>query len=263
MKLFGLPYRNTRAGETATMGETTPRRDDDSKLFPPTRWSLVAGSRNAESAGKALSELCHIYWFPVYAYFRSMDRDHHDSQDLAQGFFARILERGDFAKADPDRGRLRTFLCVAARRYVISSDRRERCSKRGGNAVTVSLDSGKAELLYRNTPCHQGTPETCFDRHWATAVLEEATGRLASEYRARSKGELFAALYPYLGRHARNGDQGETATALGMGIGAFRMAVSRFRQRYGEILRETVADTLADPAKVEEEIDYLLQLFRG
>ena len=232
-------------------------------LFPPTRWSLVAGSRQRESSGKALSELCEIYWFPVYAYIRSMGKSYHDAQDLTQSFLAHFLDRGDFKRADQKRGRMRTYLCVAAKRYVISDDRRENCFKRGGETVTISFDAEQAEFLYRTTPCDGETPETTFDRRWATALLKEATDRLEAEYSNRGKETLFTAIHPYLSHHTERGSQEAVAAKLGMGIGAFRMAITRLRQRYGEILRETVADTLADPheSEVEAEIAYLLQLF--
>ena len=238
-----------------TMSEPKPT------LFPPTRWSLVAGSRQRESSGKALSELCEIYWYPVYAYIRSMGKSHHDAQDLTQSFLAYFLDRGDFKRANKDRGRMRTFLCVAVKRYVISDDRRENCFKRGGDTVTISFDAEQAEFLYRTTPCDGETPETNFDRRWATALLQEATNRLESEYGNRGKQTLFAAIHPYLSHHTDRGSQEKVAARLDMGIGAFRMAITRLRQRYGEILRETVADTLTDPSEVESEIAYLLQLF--
>ena len=132
------------------------------KLFPGTRWSLVAQSREPEAANRALSELCNIYWFPVYAYIRSLDQRHHDAQDLAQAFFASLLDREDFAKADPQRGRLRTFLCVAVKRFVISAYREKNRLKRGGGVFLVSIDVDEADEQYNIEPREEETPETYF-----------------------------------------------------------------------------------------------------
>ena len=225
---------------------------NERKLFPGTRWSLVAQSREPEAATRALSELCEIYWYPVYAYIRSMGKNHHDAQDLTQGVFASLIDRKHFAKADPERGRLRTFLCVAVKRFVISSDRKGGRRKRGGQVVQMSIDADQADGLYRLEPCEEETPETYFDRRWATTVIETAIARLKDEYATKGKEDLFAAMRPYLSSRSSDERQSEVAAELGMKVNAFRMAVFRLRQRYRELLRSTVADTLVNRKKVDE-----------
>lgn len=236
-------------------------KEQEGKLFSKTRWSLVAQAREPGQAQRALSELCQIYWYPVYAYIRSLGKSHHDAQDLAQGVFAYLLERGDFAKADADRGRLRTYLCVAVKRYVFRADRDRNRIKRGGAHLTLSLDAGEGERKFEREPCEHESPETYFDRNWATALIETALANLEGKYRSKGKAELFAELRPYISINASSDSQGDAAERLGMKVGTFRMAVTRVRQRYGEILRETVADTLTDPEKVEEELGHLLEVF--
>ena len=219
----------------------------------------MAQSRQPEAANRALSELCRIYWYPVYAYIRSMDKSHHDAQDLTQAFFASLLDREDFAKADPQRGRLRTFLCVAVKRFVISAYRERTRLKRGGGTFVFSIDAEEAEGLYRIEPREEETPETYFDRRWATTVIETAIATLEDEYADKGREKLFAALRPYLSCRSGDERQEEVADALGIKVGTLRMAIARLRQRYGELLRATVADTLSDPARVEEELGHLVE----
>ena len=192
MKLFTFPTLSIDSNRSTFVGKATMTADDpnEGKLFPGTRWSLVAQSREPEAANRALSELCRIYWYPVYAYIRSMGKNHHDAQDLAQGVFASLLNRDDFAKADAERGRLRTYLCVAVKRFVISSDRKGGRLKRGGQMNEISLDADEADGFYRLEPCEEETPETYFDRRWATKVIETAIKRLKDEYAAKGQRGL-------------------------------------------------------------------------
>ena len=245
--------------ETETMEVEDP---NGGKLFPGTRWSLVAQSREPEAANRALSELCQIYWYPVYAYIRSMDKRHHVAQDLTQAFFVSLLDREDFAKADPQRGRLRTFLCVAVKRFVISAHREKTRLKRGGGVFVLSIDAEEADGLYRIEPREEETPETYFDRRWATTVIETAIATLKDEYASKGREKLFAALRPYLSSRSGDERQDEVAAGLGIKVGTLRMAVNRLRQRYGELLRSTVADTLADPTKADEELGHLFEVFQ-
>lgn len=234
---------------------------EDGKLFAQTRWSLVAQAREPEKAERALAELCQIYWYPVYAYIRSLGKGHHDAQDLAQGTFEYLLGRDDFAKLDAEKGRLRTYLCVAAKRYVYRAARDQGRLKRGGGTATVSLDADEGERRYREEPHEGETPETLFDRSWATALIEETLSALEGEYHAKDRAALFEELRPYVCAHSQNDLQREAAARLGIKVGTFAMSVARVRQRYGEILRQTVADTLTDPSKADEELAHLLDLF--
>ncbi|MFT5471179.1 MAG: DNA-directed RNA polymerase specialized sigma24 family protein [Verrucomicrobiales bacterium] len=231
------------------------------ELFPPTRWTLVAQSRDPKSAGRALDQLCELYWFPVYAFIRCKGKSHHDAQDLTQGFFASLLSRDDFAKADPERGKLRAFITHAATRFVISSDRMQHQKKRGGDITPISLDVEEARRKFDSELSTNETPESCFERLWAITVLDTAQKLLKEEYKAKGKAELLAAIIPYVSLNSRGKEKMEIATQLGLSDGAFRMALFRMRQRYGEVLRDTVADTLTDPSEVEDELSYLFEIF--
>ncbi|MCB1100264.1 MAG: sigma-70 family RNA polymerase sigma factor [Verrucomicrobiales bacterium] len=235
----------------------------EAKLFPPTRWSLVAqSSGQPEVAAKALSELCQIYWYPVYAFVRTMGKDHHDAEDLTQGFFAHLLGRGDFSKADRSLGKLRSFLCITVKRYVISNERRDRRFKRGGHVRIVSLDAEADERRFRSEPSTSETPETLYERRWASTLLSAAIDRLKVDYEKRNQAELLTAMLPYLSPNAREDRQTEIAEQFGMATGAFRMNVHRMRQRYNEFLRAIIADTVEDRSEIDEELAYLLRLFQ-
>ena len=104
--------------------------------FATTRWSIVLAAGLAvsvESRG-ALESLCETYWFSVYAYVRRHAAIAEDAQDLAQGFFAHLLDKEAIGKAHPDRGRLRAFLLTALQNFLANERQKARAEKRGGGA---------------------------------------------------------------------------------------------------------------------------------
>src|SRR5262245_5371631 len=94
--------------------------------FDQTHWSLIATLRCGESprVREALETLCRAYWYPLYAYVRRCGKSPEDAADLTQSFFAQFLETDAFARADPERGRLRTFLLSAMQRFIRDDWRR-------------------------------------------------------------------------------------------------------------------------------------------
>ena len=234
---------------------------DETNRFKATRWTLVNQTRDPEERKVALAELCQIYWSPLYDYVRAMGKDHHEAQDLVQGYFGQLLERGDFEKAEKERGKLRCYLCTAVRRYVIGEDRREKRLKRGGKIEFISMDMDEAEREFLLEPCEDETPETYFDRRWASKLLATAADVLESEYEAKGHADQFAEMVPYLSLNAAGEKYAEIGARIGLTHGAVGMGVYRLRQRYKEIVRQNVRDTLADPSQVDEEIDHLFQIF--
>ena len=241
--------------------ESAQETEEDAKLFPMTRWTLVAKTKNSAAAGKALSELCEMYWYPVYAYIRSMGKAHHDAQDLAQSFFAALLAKDGFSKGDPELGRLRCYLCVAVKRHVMTADRDGRRQKRGGGKEVFSLDADEAERKFSREPCNEDTPETFFDKRWATKVIETAIATIREGYEERGKVKQFEAARPFLSLYSGEGEHEAVAERLGIKVNAFRTIVYRLRQRYKEALRELVGDTLADKSKIDEELQHLFEIF--
>jgi RNA polymerase sigma-70 factor (ECF subfamily) len=225
-------------------------------IFATTRWSVVlaAGGNNTQ-AGAALGELCRLYWYPLYAFVRRQGHDAHDAQDLTQEFFARLIEKewlGDVAR---ERGRFRSWLLAAMRHFLANEWNRLRTQKRGGGAPVVSLDETDAEGRYVHEPAAVTDAEQLFDRRWAMTLLDEVIARLQSEMRAAGKEAQFEAMKGALA--GGSVDYEAIVTRLGMKEGAARVAVHRLRERYRELLRAAVGETVESPAEIEGELRHL------
>ena len=231
--------------------------------FPATRWSVVLQARQDASPDQgraALEELCRQYWFPLYAFARRRGLPSADAEDLTQSFFAELLTARLFEAADPAQGRLRTFLLTAFQRRLADHHRREHALKRGGGLQIISIDLDAAEGRLRVEPADHETPESAFEVRWAVALLEAAMTRLEQEYAAEGKPAHFEALRPFLTAAQTHGEgYAELAGQLQLTKMAARQAVHRMRERFRQILRHCVLDTLRDPtpAAVEEELTAL------
>jgi RNA polymerase sigma-70 factor (ECF subfamily) len=224
--------------------------------FPTTRWSQVvaAGERASPEAINALAQLCSAYWYPLYAFVRRKGHSPDEAADLVQGTFLTLLDRDGLAAVAPERGRFRSFLIAACAHYLADCRDRDRAAKRGGGAAPIRIDRVDAEGRYSAEPVNDWTAERLFDRRWATGLLENAVSRLEAESTAAGKAALVSHLLPTLTGGRGNIPLAAIAVELGMTEGAVKMAASRLRKRYGEILREEIACTVADPADVEDEV---------
>jgi RNA polymerase sigma factor (sigma-70 family) len=233
--------------------------------FLTTRWSLVeaVGAGDEERARAALAELCEQYWFPLYAFVRRRGTSAHEAEDVVQGFFADLIERGDLARVTRGAGRFRAFLKVAARNHLANVRDRERAAKRGGGRVRLGLDFGEAEERLALEPAHDETPERTFDRLWALELLNGCLAALEREYQDGGRGETFDALRAALAGGEAPLDYAAAAARLGTSEGACRTAATRLRKRLGEHLRARIAETVAGPAEVEGELDELLAALSG
>ncbi|GAC1474924.1 MAG: sigma factor [Isosphaeraceae bacterium] len=242
---------------TAGAPVTDPKAAAQSKApFPTTHWSRIvrAGDPAEPGAREAVAELCAAYWYPLYAFVRRKGHDPDDAADLVQGTFATLLARDGLADLAPGRGRLRSYLMAACAHHMADRRDHDQAARRGGGRAPVSIDRLKAEGRYGAEPSHDLTAERLFERRWATGLLERAVERLEAEVAAVGKSALLARLLPAL-----TGGRGEVphavvAVELGMTAGAVKTAASRLRRRYGELLREEIARTVADPAEVEAEV---------
>ena len=234
--------------------------------FRTTRWSVVldAGNRSGRAAAnRALSELCQIYWAPLYAYLRRTGSSPIDAEDLVQGFIADLLSRDDLQRANPARGRFRSFLLASLKHFVANQRDRAQAQKRGGGQTVLALEAATAERRLQHEPMHAETAEKAFDRQWALTLLDRVRNQLRDDYTTSGKGELIAALEVYLTGEAVAPSYAATAERLRMSEAAIKMAVHRLRQRFGERLREEIAHTLASADEVEEEIRRLLAALQG
>lgn len=229
------------------------------KLFFSTRWAMVlkAGDSAATTAEalSALSELCQVYWRPVYVFLRKLGYRHEDAQDLTQGFFAHFIENRGYAHADREKGRFRSYLLVALKHFIADARDREQALKRGGGTVLGSLDDNAEAQLAQGARCQA---DEVYDREWASSLVRQALDRLAQEYELAGKSELFGCLMPRLAATEEAAiPYEEIARRLRRGVSTLRRELDRLRARYRAILREEVRATVPEVMDVDEELRYL------
>jgi RNA polymerase sigma factor (sigma-70 family) len=241
-------------------GEST---EPASSKFGPTRWSVViAAGRDESAAGReALETLCRSYWQPIYAFVRRQGYSPCDAEDLTQEFFARLLESRSLAEVEPAKGRFRSFLLASLKHFLINEGERARAVKRGGGRVLIPIDGRLAETLQGPDPVE--TPEQSFERQWALALLERAVSKLRQECAREGKEERYDKLKWTLRTNRRLIPYGELGAELGLSEAAVKVAVFRLRQRYGQLVREEIAQTVSTPEEVQEEVRALLRALEG
>jgi len=232
--------------------------------FTTTHWSsiLAAGDASSPKAQAALEALCRVYWYPLYAYVRRKGHGADDAQDLTQEFFARLLARNYLSVADRNKGKFRSFLLGSLEHFLAREWTKARAQKRGGGQAVLSLNAMDAENRYLLEPSHELTPEKIFDRRWATTLLAQALSRLREECVANHKGDLFGKVECFLSGEKGEASYADLAAGLKMSEGAIKVAVHRLRQRYGELVRAEIAQTVASPKEVDEELQYLFAVLR-
>jgi RNA polymerase sigma factor (sigma-70 family) len=224
--------------------------------FVTTHWSVVltAGRDDTPRARAALEQLCRNYWRPLYAYVRRAGYSREEAEDRTQEFFARLLAHNSVSKADPERGRFRSFLLASLRHFLAHEWERNHARKRGGGAQFIPLDFDTAETACLQPTAPDDTPDRAYDRHWALALLDAVLGRLRQEYRDAGREDLFVGLKDTLSGGRAEIPYRELGARLGLSEGAVKVAAHRLRQRYRDLLREEVANTVAGPGEVEEEL---------
>ena len=234
---------------------------DDPARFHTTRWSaiLVAAQSQLPGSQAALSELCRLYWYPLYAFARRRGHGPSDAQDLTQGFFLHLLEHRALKQVQPLKGKFRSFLLASFQNFILDETSRARCLKRGGNREFVFLDAEDAESRYRLEPADVLTAEKIYDARWAMTLLGHAVERLRQEYAARGEMSRFDVLQIFVGvgEEKTPPSYEEVAKSLRLSVGAAKTLIHRFRKRYGAILREEIGRTVTDPAEIEQEIHAL------
>lgn len=226
--------------------------------FRTTRWSVVrAAARDHPERRLALEQMIRSYWMPLYAFVRRRGESVEAAQDLTQGFFVRLMERDDFAGLDPSAGRFRAFLLASMKNYLSRERERRRAQKRRGDLEAQSLEFDSAERLYLEDRTSLDA-EQLFERRWALTVLRRALDRLRAEYAATGRAALFDALSGYVTGES-DVPYAEIGAELGLATNGVKTAVRRLRQRLGEALRREVAETVLDPAEIEDELKNLLR----
>jgi len=219
----------------------------------------LAGDADHPEAHAALSSLCQDYWRPLYYFARRKGHPPADAQDLTQGFIMGLLEKGGIARADRERGSFRSFLIGAFCNYLANEHRNQLTQKRGRGVPLLSLDEDP-EAGFLQQLVDVTTPELLYERAWATALLERVMARLREEYEKANRGAFFEAIQPNLSGAVGRPGYAQLGEQVGMSESALTVAVHRMRRRYGELLREEIAATVATPEAVEEELRYLINI---
>ena len=226
--------------------------------FPTTRWTLVVAAADPQrkEARSALVSLCEGYWYPLYAYIRRRGYPADQAQDLTQEFFIRVLEGRYLDRADPEKGRFRSFhvdlaeiLCGRRRRPPSRAKTRRR-------GAWCPLEFSSGEERYQREPAHDETPERIFERRWALSVLDRVVERLRNEFVHHGRPEHFERLKVFLLGQS-DAPYAALAREMNTSEGALKVAIHRLRKRYRELFRQEIADTVADPAEVESELRFL------
>ncbi len=233
--------------------------------FATTHWSVVLQACHTPSprSRAALETLCRAYWYPLYAFIRRQGHGPNEAQDLTQEFFAHLLESESFSRADPRKGRFRSFLLGALKHFLVNEWHHNHRLKRGGGCVVFSLDEIDPETRFAAEPADELTPEIAYERRWAEAVLAQVLVRLRGEFAAGGQASRFEALKVFLQAGQEPASYAEVAQQLRLSEAAVKSAIYRLRQRYGELIRAEITHTVASPAEVEDELRHLLAVLCG
>ena len=240
-------------------GPHEPVETTHQQSFVTTHWSVVLAARapDAPQAAAALAELCRTYWYPLYAFVRRKGHSPPDAQDLTQAFFARLLEKNYVAQADRERGRFRTYLLAALSHFLADEWDKTQRLKRGGGLEIISFDAASAEERYRLEPVEQLDAAKLYERRWVTTLFDKVLSRIEEEFRDSGKGRLFEGLKRSLIAEDSGVSYAQLGVQLGLKEDAVKQAVHRMRLRYRELFREEIAQTVAGPDEVEDELKHL------
>lgn len=240
--------------------------NEPSRGFQTTHWSVVltAAESGTPEAAEALETLCASYWYPLYAFLRQKGHPPAEAEDLTQEFFARrIVNRRLLQRLTPDSGRFRSWLLAALRNFAINEWEKSRAMRRGGGAPHQPLDFGSSEARFLREAGSARTPELEYDRAWALDLIDRTLAQLRNEFERGGQREEFEALRRFLpGAEPADPAYDEIAGRLGKTPGAIKMAVSRLRREFGRRLRAVIAETVATPAEVDDEVRHLLEVLR-
>ncbi len=244
------------------MTDSSPARSQPQPLFLTTRWSIVLNARDPGSSNSALAleSLCRTYWYPLYVFVRRQGHPAHDAQDLTQEFFARLLEKDYLRLVEREKGRFRTFLIVALKRFLLNEWDKRQAGKRGGGVTHLPLDTALAESRYLNESTTALAADDVYEKRWALTLLEQAMARLREDYESSGRGAEFAGLKNYLTVGRGEVSYRDIASTLGMTEGAARVALHRLRKRFRETFREEIAGTVSTPEEVDDEVRHVVSV---
>jgi RNA polymerase sigma-70 factor (ECF subfamily) len=250
---------------TPAPDEVTSRQSIDAAqqhggvAFTTTHWSVVLEAQaESPAAQEALEKLCRTYWRPIFAFLKRQGRSPEEAEDITQGFFTQLLERGSLNAVRREKGRLRSFLLGGLKLFLADEQRRAMAIKRGKGQRLIPLEELRGDKRSQMEPADRMTADMIYERRWALTVLERVLSRLKDEYHAADNATLFDSLKELLPDEPGSPSQAKIAARLGMTENAVRQAFYRFRQRYQSLLREEIANTVATPGDIEDELRHLI-----
>jgi RNA polymerase sigma-70 factor (ECF subfamily) len=246
------------------MNETRPA--SAFTVFHTTRWTMVIRAQGqAPEARVALGDLCEAYWMPVYRFLKREGRNDDDSRELTQEFFSRLLAGSTLEKADPGKGRFRSYLLGALKHFLADQRRAEGRQKRGGDVIIESIESSGATTSPGLSIADPGaeTTDAYFDRHWALAVMERGLDAVRNSFAQAGKAEHFEVLKPWLIGDVESLSQADAAAGLGISTGAVKVAIHRMRQKFGEAIRREIAETVDTEEEIAGELRYLIEALQA
>jgi RNA polymerase sigma factor (sigma-70 family) len=258
-------YRIVPAGANGAPGSATGQSTQSgAAAFTTTHWSVVlAAQGQSAEADAALEKLCRTYWRPLYGFVRRQGYKPEEAQDLTQGFFALLLERRDLKTVRKEKGRLRSYLLSSLKHFLADEWRHAMAVKRGKGQRLIPLDELGVDERVQMEPPDLVTAEQVYEHRWASTLLEHVLSRLKDEYQAAGHAALFDSLKQLLPDEPGTLSQADVAAQLGMTENAVKQAFYRFRRRYQLLLREEIAQTVATPSDIEDELHHLISVVGG
>ena len=232
--------------------------------FTTTHWSIVLAAQGpSPAAANALEKLCRTYWRPIYGFLRRQGIRSEEAKDLTQGFFALLLERRDLNAVRKERGRLRSYLLTSLKHFLINERNRAAAIKRGQGQQLIPLEDLHERERISFEPADTLSADQIYERRWALSVLDQVLERLTDEYREAGNIRLFDRLQKSLTDDPDRPSIADTARELGITEGAVTQAFYRMRQRYRQLLREEIANTVLARGDIEDELRHLVAVLRA
>lgn len=217
-------------------------------------WSVLLTAQNRSPAAReALAQLSYVYWSPVYSFIRRTGRAEPEAQDLTQGFFAQLLERGDPVAVRRAKGRLRVYLLESLKNFLANEGRHAGAVRRGaGRRRSISAAELETEAGLEQESANL-TADRTYEQRWAMTVLDQAIARLTDELQRFDNPTLSARLGDLLSEEPDRACLAGIGREFGLPEMAVKQALQRLRERYRHLLREEISHTVGTSDEIEHE----------
>ena len=226
--------------------------------FPSTHWSILghATKSGGERQTAALEEMCRRYWVPVFQALRHRGYVEAEAQDITQEFLMQLTDHSAWRRADPHRGRFRSFLLGSLSRFLREVEVRRRAQKRGGDVQHLSSDEDAVAETLADASVAEDVVRS-FDRNWAMELMGRAFERTRKEYSSAGKAHLFTHLKAFLPVGKEPPTYEQIAVTLGITLSALKTEVFRLRNAFRLNVRAEVAQTVSAPHEIDAELGWL------